>query len=186
MMLSLLEISHKINRHPTRNIRERLIVIYKIRKGTNEDLDFLWEMLYQAIYVPEGEERPSREIMQDPSVRRSLDGWGRKGDLSLIATDELDKPVGSVWIRLFDESNKTYGYVDNQTPLLGIAMLPEYRGKGIGTLLMDELFKEARALGYQKISLSVDPNNPAVRLYQRYGFEKIGVDGTSWDMVAVI
>jgi [ribosomal protein S18]-alanine N-acetyltransferase len=166
------------------NSKEEFLMTFKIRKGTNEDLDFLWEMLYQAIFVPEGEQRPSRDIMQQPSVRKSLDGWGRVGDVSLIATDDSGKPIGSVWIRLFDDSNKTYGYVDDQTPLLGIAMLPEYRGKGVGTLLMDEIFKEAKAQGFERISLSVDPNNPAVRLYQRYGFHKIGVDGTSWDMLA--
>jgi ribosomal protein S18 acetylase RimI-like enzyme len=156
---------------------------FKIRHGNNHDIEFLWEMLYQAIYVPEGHPPPSKEIMDEPHIRQILDGWGRSGDLSLIAIDTSNQPVGAVWIRLFNDENKTFGYVDPETPILGIALQPHVRGKGIGTLLMEEVLKEAKELGFKKLSLSVDPDNPALRLYERYGFGKIGVDGTSWDML---
>jgi [ribosomal protein S18]-alanine N-acetyltransferase len=156
---------------------------FNIRHAISEDIHFLWEMLYQAIYVPEGQTPPSKEIMNEPHIRQILEGWGRSGDLSLIAVDASNQPVGAVWIRLFNDDNKTFGYVDHETPILGIALHPHVRGKGIGTLLMEEVLKEAKELGYKKVSLSVDPNNPALRLYERYGFKKIGVDGTSWDMV---
>lgn len=159
---------------------------YKIRYSTEVDTEFLWEMLYQAIYVPEGQTPPPKAILQESNIKIILEGWGRKGDLGLIAVDSSNKPVGAVWMRLFDDSNKTFGYVDNQTPILGIAMLPNTRGKGVGTLLLEEAFKEAKAIGFKKISLSVDPQNPALRLYERFGFEKIGVDGTSWDMVVAL
>jgi [ribosomal protein S18]-alanine N-acetyltransferase len=156
---------------------------FNIRHAISEDIHFLWEMLYQAIYVPEGQTPPSKEIMNEPHIRQILEGWGRRGDLSLIAVDTSNQPVGAVWIRLFNDDNKTFGYVDHETPILGIALHPHVRGKGIGTLLMEEVLKEAKELGYKKMSLSVDPNNPALRLYERYGFKKIGVDGTSWDML---
>jgi [ribosomal protein S18]-alanine N-acetyltransferase len=156
---------------------------FNIRHGNSDDISFLWEMLYQAIYVPEGQTPPPKEIMNEPHINQILDGWGRSGDLSLIAVDTSNQPVGAVWIRLFDDENKTFGYVDRETPILGIALQPHVRGKGIGTLLIEEVLKRAKELGYKKISLSVDPNNPALRLYERYGFEKIGVDGTSWDMI---
>jgi [ribosomal protein S18]-alanine N-acetyltransferase len=156
---------------------------FKIRHGNNTDINFLWEMLYQAIYVPEGQTPPPKEIMNEPHIKQSLAGWGRRGDLALISMDNSYEPVGAVWIRLFDNANKTYGYVDQETPILGIALHPHVRGKGIGTLLMKEVLKEAKELGYKKMSLSVDPSNPALRLYERYGFKKIGVDGTSWDMI---
>jgi [ribosomal protein S18]-alanine N-acetyltransferase len=156
---------------------------FNIRHAISEDINFLWEMLYQAIYVPEGQTPPPKEIMNEPHIKQILEGWGRSGDLSLIAIDTSNEPVGAVWIRLFNDDNKTFGYVDNETPILGIALHPHVRGKGIGTLLMEEVLKEAKELGYKKMSLSVDPNNPALRLYERYGFKKIGVDGTSWDML---
>jgi [ribosomal protein S18]-alanine N-acetyltransferase len=159
---------------------------FKIRHGSTADINFLWEMLYQAIYVPEGHTPPSKDIINEPHIKQILEGWGRSGDLSFIAMDISNQPVGAVWIRLFSEDNKTFGYVDQETPILGIALHPHARGKGIGTLLMEAVLKEAKELGYKKMSLSVDPNNPALRLYERFGFKKIGVDGTSWDMVTEI
>ncbi|KHE69386.1 GNAT family N-acetyltransferase [Halobacillus sp. BBL2006] len=155
---------------------------YKIRPGTKEDMEFLREMLYQAIYVPEGQERPSRNIIERPEIAKYLNGWGRDGDIAFIAIDE-DKPVGAVWTRLFDDRNQTYGYINEHTPVLScMAVSPEYRGDGIGTLLLSKMMEKVRSEGYESISLSVDPGNPARRLYERYGFEKVGINGTSWDM----
>lgn len=150
-------------------------------------MDFLREMLYQAIYVPEGETRPSRDILNEPNISRELSNWGRAGDKAMIATDAENKLVGAGWIRLFDEINQSYGYLDNETPVVGgLAILPEYRGKGIGTQLLEALMNEARASGFKSISLSVDPNNPALQLYEKYGFKKEGINGTSWDMRALL
>jgi len=60
-----------------------------------------------------------------------------------------------------------------------MAVSPEYRGQGIGTLLLNEMVKKAKDTGFTSVSLSVDPSNSALRLYERHGFVKIGVDGTS-------
>ncbi|WP_307290138.1 GNAT family N-acetyltransferase [Bacillus sp. SORGH_AS_0510] len=156
---------------------------YQIRFGRMEDEEFLWEMLYQAIFIPEGETRPTRDILKQPDIAKSMQGWGREGDTAFIAMDTDNRPIGAVWVRLFDESNKTYGYVDEKTPLLGMALLPAFRGKGIGKALLGEMLKVAKESGFGAVSLSVDPNNPALHLYQKFGFKKIGIDGTSWDML---
>ncbi|MGG3468667.1 GNAT family N-acetyltransferase [Neobacillus pocheonensis] len=140
-------------------------------------------MLYQAIFIPEGVPRPTRDILKEPHIEKSLKGWGRDGDTALIAIDANNTPIGAVWVRLFDESNKTYGYIDNQTPLLGMALIPEYRGNGIGTALLGEMLRITKEAGFGAVSLSVDPNNPALSLYNRLGFKKVGIDGTSWDMI---
>ncbi len=156
---------------------------YQIRYGVKEDEDFLWEMLYQAIFIPEGQPRPSKDILNEPNIAQSLKGWGRKGDLSLISTTSDQTPMGAVWVRLFDDTNKTYGYIDEKTPLLGMALLPNYRGKGIGTALLGKILTVIKEAGFSRVSLSVDPNNPALHLYQKFGFKKVGVDGSSWNMV---
>jgi ribosomal protein S18 acetylase RimI-like enzyme len=54
--------------------------------------------------------------------------------------------------------------------LLDIALLPQWRGHGIGSHLIDGLLADAKAAG-QTIVLYVEGNNPAQRLYKRLGFQ---------------
>ena len=87
------------------------------------DEPFLWEMLYHALFVPEGNPPFPRDIVQQPEIRQYVQDWGQPDDAGLIALID-DEPVGAAWIRRI----KAYGYVDDDTPELSIAMLPEYRG----------------------------------------------------------
>lgn len=150
---------------------------------SENDLEFLTDMIYEAIHISEN--KPSKEeLLNFPHIKRYSEGWGRQGDRALIAFNEDNLPVGAAWYRLFTENQKGYGYVDDTTPELGIALINEARGKGIGTLLMERLFKIASRDGYTSLSLSVDPNNTqAVQLYKKLGFEQCGSSGTSWTMV---
>ncbi|WP_226669962.1 GNAT family N-acetyltransferase [Metabacillus litoralis] len=152
------------------------------KQANTEDIPFLWDMLYEAIYVNENEEKPPRSILNNPELAKYVENWGRGGDLAIIAKDENNQNLGAVWIRLFDDTNKTYGYVDHTTPILSMAILPEFRGKGIGSKLLKEICFLASTNGYKAISLSVDPANKALTLYERIGFKKVGINGTSWDM----
>jgi ribosomal protein S18 acetylase RimI-like enzyme len=54
--------------------------------------------------------------------------------------------------------------------VIDITLLPEFRGQGAGTRLLEGLMEEARDAG-TVVALSVVRGNPAVRLYQRLGFE---------------
>jgi ribosomal protein S18 acetylase RimI-like enzyme len=154
---------------------------YKIRPIENTDFQFLRESLYECIYTPEGKDRPSREILDSPELAKYIENWGQRGDEGFIAFEEGDRqPIGAAWYRLFPESNKGYGYVSDDTPELSIAVMPPYRGRGVGKSLMHQLIEQARASGYPQLSLSVDPDNPAVKLYQKLGFKPIGISGTSW------
>ncbi len=155
-----------------------------IRQVNDKDIPFLWDMLHEAIFVPEGEERPAKPIVRRPEIAKYVDGWGRPGDKGFIAETADRVPAGAVWIRLFDETNKGYGFIDEQTPELSMAVAPEYRGKGAGSALLAAMLTEAKTLVYSAVSLSVDPRNPAVRLYERHGFVKAGNEGTSWVMKA--
>lgn len=56
--------------------------------------------------------------------------------------------------------------------LMDIALLPHYRGHGIGRCLITTLQSEGATLG-SDITLHVEPTNPAQRLYQRMGFTLI-------------
>ncbi|MGC9312075.1 MAG: GNAT family N-acetyltransferase, partial [Sediminispirochaetaceae bacterium] len=89
-----------------------------------------------------------------------------------------DKRIGAVWLRYFDSARRGYGYIGNDIPEMSIAVVPEKRGMGVGTALIDTLLQYA-AGRIRTISLSVDPGNPAVRLYKRFGFVECGTSGDS-------
>jgi ribosomal protein S18 acetylase RimI-like enzyme len=147
---------------------------YTIRPATPADEPFLWEMLYQSLYV-EGQEPFPRDVVNRPQLARYVRHWGRAGDLGFIAEDAgSHQPIGAVWSRLSNAADQGFAYLDERTPELGIALLPEYRGQGIGTALLEHLLEAAKKL-YPAISLSVSPNNRALQLYKRMGFEIVDV-----------
>ena len=155
---------------------------YRIRPLTNEDEPFLWEMLYQALYVPAGEPPFPPEIVQQPELNCYVAGWGRLDDAGFVALlEETSEPIGAVWIRLLKDGNRGYGYVDDATPELTIALRPAARGQGVGTQLMLKMLAAARDK-YPALSLSVSVGNPARRLYQRLGFETVEQTGAALTM----
>ena len=157
---------------------------YSIRPFDERDMQFLWEMLYQSIYVPEGQHQPSREILQQPNIEKYLKNWGRNDDHALVALDDENNSVGAVWIRVLNRENAGYGFVDDDTPELGMAIMSEHRGQGMGRHLLSEMITLARSIGYSALSLSVDPNNQtALKMYEKGGFKKVYQDdGGSWTM----
>ena len=141
----------------------------ELRAASLDDELFLREMLYLALYVPEGAPQLPRSVLNDPLVSRYVDEWGhRPGDRGLIALTDGVR-VGAAWLRLFPASDPGYGFVNESTPELSIAVLPEYRGRGVGSALLKELLRDVPAA-----SLSCDPANPAWNLYLRFEFLPLG------------
>jgi ribosomal protein S18 acetylase RimI-like enzyme len=138
------------------------------------DVRFLRDMLRHAYYARWGNEA-------DVPLERYVAGWGRTGDTAVVAIDEF-QPVGAAWYRLFQAGEPGYGFVDEQTPELTLAVVPSRRGKGLGRELLSALLDQARAEGYAQVSLSVEPDNPALHLYEKYGFEKTGERAGTWVM----
>lgn len=156
---------------------------FLIRKLTQADEPVLWEMLYYALYVPDGHEPFPKEITNEPGIARYVLEWGKASDDGLAAFDQVtERPLGAVWIRLFEKDNRGYGYVDDGTPELSIAILPGYRNQGLGTDLLNRMIAEA-GKQYAGLSLSVSAANPAKRLYERLGFQIIEQEGTSLTMM---
>ncbi|GGE60986.1 GNAT family N-acetyltransferase [Priestia taiwanensis] len=152
-----------------------------IRELRNKELDFLMDMHYESIHI-EQNKPPKEELLHTPALKKYNEDWGRIGDKALVAVKN-NELVGAVWYRLFDEPNKGYGFINDSTPELGIAILPAFRQQGIGHLLMKAMIQEARLDGYSALSLSVDSKNKdAIRLYEKLGFERVGIEGTSWTM----
>lgn len=138
-----------------------------IRKASQGDVPFLRDMVRHAYYWRWG----SPETADVPAARY-VEGWGRPGDRGLIALDE-GFPVGAAWYRLFTTGSPGYAFLDEETPELTIAVVPSRRGRGFGDQLLSALLDQAREDGFPAISLSVEKDNPALHLYQRFGFEPV-------------
>ena len=126
----------------------------------------LSNFLYEAIFVPSGMQPPSRDILADPQLQVYVQDFGKQtGDFGLFA--EVEGVIaGAVWARIMED----YGYIDNETPSLAIALYKEYRGKGVGTALLQALLKLLQEHGYEQVSLAVQKENYAVKLYTACGF----------------
>jgi GNAT superfamily N-acetyltransferase len=135
----------------------------KLRLAVDTDLDILWKFL--AIAAQEADVEAARRI---PVVAAHLVGWRRAGDFGLVA--ELGGiAIGAAWARQFEFAEGPTFWVDPFTAEVSIGTLERVRGRGVGTLLMTALVAEAgrRDVG---LCLNVRTNNPAIRLYERFGF----------------
>jgi ribosomal protein S18 acetylase RimI-like enzyme len=151
-----------------------------IRLANQDDLPILREMIYEAECWDSDRSRPSMdEVLQDPKIAAYVEDWLRPGDAGLIAAeDETFRPLGAAWYRLFTAERCGYGFVDEQTPELAIAVIEEFRGRHIGSALIEGLKRHAKAQGHQRLSLAVEPKNLRARLlYAKTGFREIREDG---------
>ena len=145
-----------------------------IRPITNSEIKILKEFLYLALFVPPGADLFPRKLVNEPIFSKTYEGWGRNGDIAMVAlNDKTKKIIGIAWVRLYKKNNPSFGFVDENTPDLAIAVEAEHRGKGIGTQLLKNLIQIIKENNFTAISLSVDRRNPALRLYKRLGFEII-------------
>jgi predicted N-acetyltransferase YhbS len=137
-----------------------------LRPADRHDVRFLRDMLRHAYHwrLAEDEERP---------VYRYVQNWGRPGDAGVVAV-EGPHAYGAAWYRLFTADQPGFGFVDERTPELTIAVVPSRRGKGAGKELLEALLAQARTDGYEAVSLSTDPEQAPY--YERLGFERVRAD----------
>ncbi len=140
-------------------------------------------MLVEAAFWRPGIPRPEVDAaLTRPDLAHLLADWGRAGDTAVIA--ECDAvPVGAAWYRLWTAEQHSYGFVDAATPELAIGVEPGARGRGVGTALLEALIECARQQKLRRLSLSVESDNPALRLYQRLGFRRHGQAEGAWTLV---
>ncbi|MEZ5381699.1 MAG: N-acetyltransferase [Microthrixaceae bacterium] len=142
------------------------------------DRPFLWDMLYLALYVRPGDDPLPRAVLNDPHIAHYLDGFGeRSGDDAEVGLSSGQR-VGAAWCRRLTSDDPGYGFVADDVPELGMAVVPERRGRGVGRLLLTQLLGRNPAM-----SLSVDnTNDAAVALYDSLGFVSVGEAGGSATM----
>jgi ribosomal protein S18 acetylase RimI-like enzyme len=154
------QVSHRTND------KRRKYVIRSLREG---ETDLLKTFLYEAIFVPEGAEPFERSIIEKPELALYYEDFGSGPADFCLAAERNGKVVGAVWTRIMND----YGHVDDETPSLAISLYKEYRGKGIGTALMEKMSELLREKGFKKVSLSVQKANYAVRMYEALGFRPV-------------
>ncbi len=157
-------------------------LMIKIREIEGTEIFQLDNFLYEAIFIPKGQEKPDKEIIKIPELIRYTKDFGRNTDLCLVA--ELQgNLIGAIWTRIFTESEKGFGYVDSKIPELSMSVIENYRQQGIGTKLLKDMIDKLTQLDYEQVSLSVDKLNYAYKLYQKFGFETVDSDEKSATMI---
>jgi GNAT superfamily N-acetyltransferase len=143
-----------------------------IRAGGPGDRPFLEAMLREATY-PNDPAVSVADVMGRPDLAMTIPDFSRSGDLAQIAED-AGTPVGAAWCRRFTESEHSWGFMDEDTPEVGLAVLATHRGQGIGTALLTALAGAARTAGSDSLSLCTERDGAARSLYERLGFVDVG------------
>lgn len=153
---------------------------YSIREMRKEEYSLLGDFLYEAIYIPDGTAAPPKSVIACSELQVYIADFGNsKHDKALIA--EVDgNIVGAIWARIMND----YGHIDDNTPSLAMSVLKAYRGMGIGTSLLTQMMSTEKAAGYAKLSLSVQKDNYAVKLYRKAGF--IAVKETDEEYIMIV
>lgn len=141
-----------------------------LRPETDQDEEFLYRLYAstraQEMAVVEWSEQEKADFlqMQFKAQRMHYREHYRETRFDVI---ELDgEAVGRLYVARWPK----------EMIIIDIALLPQHRGRGLGGSLMRELLAEAEAEG-KTVSLHVEPYNPAMRLYQRLGFQPLEVRG---------
>jgi GNAT superfamily N-acetyltransferase len=144
-----------------------------LRPVDRQDARFLRDMLRHAYHW---------RLAQDPElpVYRYVSNWGRRGDAGVIAFEGRNV-YGAAWYRLFRKDEPGFGFVDEETPELTIAVVPSRRGRGSGAELLEALLARGRADGFGQLSLSAEGGQTG--FYERFGFEAVARDGDAVTML---
>lgn len=155
-----------------------------LRPATPDDREFVELTLFTALaWDPEDPIPPMDVVTSHPKIAVYHEGWMRPGDAGVVA--EVDGEfVGMAYCRVFEDGSDSQGFYDAETPELAVGVDAAHRGQGIGEALITKLHEMIAADGVARMSLSVDARNPALRLYERLGYQK--VRGTDHDAVMVL
>jgi GNAT superfamily N-acetyltransferase len=144
-----------------------------LRAVDQQDTRFLRDLLRHAYHWRLGD--------PDLPVYRYVQNWGRPGDAGVVAFDGPNA-YGAAWYRLFPAVAPGFGFVDEETPELTIAVVPSHRGKGTGGELLAALLGQARTEGFSRISLSAEPGQTG--FYEKHGFGELRREDGTVTMVA--
>ena len=150
-----------------------------IRRLRDDETELLKDFLYEAIYIPDGIQPPERSVIEQPELALYYEDFGYGPADNCLAAEVDGKVVGAVWTRIMND----YGHVDDDTPSFAISLYKEYRGRGIGTEMMQRMLDLLKKQGYKKASLAVQKANYAVKMYENAGFKIVDENAEEYIMV---
>lgn len=159
-------------------------MMLRFRGLVPDDQAQLWHWLHISLWDPPPAPLRPITVLKEPRVRIYAENWGNPGDVGVVARlRELD--IGACWMRCL-AAGVGLASIDEVTPQLGIALLPEFQHKGHGRPLLLAGLQAAHDAGYAQVSLTVHPENPAIRTYLHCGFEKRAIRSSYHLMVATL
>jgi putative acetyltransferase len=140
----------------------------EIRAGRRSDVRSMVRLLADVAaegrYIRTQRVTPDRVRAARKRFRRS---WTPDG-AEIVAVAE-GRVIGHLGV------SRESGPITAHVASLGMAVAPEWRGRGVGSALVAEAFRWARWAGIEKLALSVYPDNEgALALYRRFGFVSEG------------
>jgi len=154
----------------------------EVRELTAVDSRLLEQFTNLAIWTPQVLPAPEEDSYSNPALRQYWQHYGGVDDHGFVALSS-EAAIGAAWARIIRGDMPGYGRIDDRTPELAMAVVPTWRGRGVGTQLLATLLDHLTVAGYQSVSLSVQKANPAVRLYKRFGFATVRVYDHDYVMV---
>lgn len=147
----------------------------RLRPQTGGDRDFLYR-LYSSTRADEmalvdwsEEQKRAFVQMQFEAQAKHYTEYFPAASFDII---ELDgESIGRLYVEMLDDELR----------IIDIALLPDFRRRGIGAHYMHSLMRQAVDVG-ACVAIHVEKNNPAMGLYERLGFERVEDKGVYWFM----
>jgi L-amino acid N-acyltransferase YncA len=139
-----------------------------IREAKEEDFPSIWKIFRKVV----SEEQYTSTIRTETSPglhENSYKGEDDKKKFITVLCEIEGQIVGYVTVE------ESMWELSRHAGELGIAVLPQFRGVGVGSALLDSVLRVASEKGFKKVNLSVfHTNRNAINLYKRFGFKKVG------------
>lgn len=139
-----------------------------VREMIEQEYPLLNDFLYDAIFQNENENKLPYSVIEQPALRQYVHNFGSMdGDYALCFQTKAGLIIGAIWVR----NIQGYGSIDDLTVELSMSVKEKYRGLGVGRRLLKRMLEDLKKFNHSEVSLSVQKQNNATRLYFSEGFK---------------